>query len=298
MARAKKVADHADLAVKMVEVVVAARGGPMLTVRRLADLVGARPGDAAFKMALQDGAFTGRVFVAAPKAKSKAGFLPDALVCAVQDIAQLARDEAVLAYAMRLVCTPKTTAQKITDLAGALTGARKGELVSAFKENLQQRVADGTLPAWLGYVLVRGKEYLFRRDDIFPRDDATITPTAMPEKTPTSPPVSAQPMGPATPPPTFNPVNQPDGEFARCFESAFNQLDRADGNRNFVKLLAMRQALPQFDRATFDAGLNELRRAGIFTLDAADGGVVTLSPEERAAGLIELGALLAYVSRR
>ncbi len=50
-------------------------------------------------------------------------------------------------------------------------------------------------------------------------------------------------------------------------------------------------------REPFDSGLRKLRIGGRYTLSAAEGrhGV---SPEERAAGIVEDGSLLLYVSRK
>ena len=58
----------------------------------------------------------------------------------------------------------------------------------------------------------------------------------------------------------------------------------------------LRRALP-FDRATFDAGLDALRRAGRYTLSAAEGRY-GITPEEQEAGIVEDGTLLLYVSRK
>jgi hypothetical protein len=83
---------------------------------------------------------------------------------------------------------------------------------------------------------------------------------------------------------------------AADFAAAFDRLDRQAGGHNLVSLVALRQALP-LDRAAFDAGLGQLRRAGRFTCSAAEGRH-GLTAEERAAGIAEDGALLLYVSRR
>ena len=87
-------------------------------------------------------------------------------------------------------------------------------------------------------------------------------------------------------------------DFAEAFRQAFTRLDRRNGGNNFVRLLELRQALPQFDRATFDAGLNQLRRQWEFSLEAHEGLHVQISPEERESGIPEMGTLLIYVSRR
>lgn len=83
---------------------------------------------------------------------------------------------------------------------------------------------------------------------------------------------------------------------ADTFDAAFERLDRATGSHNFVSLVDLRRAMP-WDRATFDAELKRQRRAGRYTLAAAEGrhGVTA---EEREAGILEGGTLLLYVLRR
>jgi hypothetical protein len=82
---------------------------------------------------------------------------------------------------------------------------------------------------------------------------------------------------------------------AEEFVHVFNILDAAANSHNFVSLVAVRRALPPV-RSEFDAGLNELRRLGKFTLSAAEGrhGV---SADEQKAGIMQDGMLLPYVSR-
>lgn len=100
--------------------------------------------------------------------------------------------------------------------------------------------------------------------------------------------VKAKPA--ATPAPTVS--------FADAFRAAWDQLDRRNGRTNFVRLIEMRAALSQFDRETFDAGLQELRAAWEFSLDSHEGLHVHITPEERAAGITEMGSLLIYVCKR
>jgi hypothetical protein len=92
------------------------------------------------------------------------------------------------------------------------------------------------------------------------------------------------------------PCHSADADFAQRFENAFTRLDNDRGAANFVSLVELRRALP-VKRAIFDAGLEELRRTGRYTLTGAEGrhGV---SDEEREAAVREDGALLLYVSRR
>jgi hypothetical protein len=79
------------------------------------------------------------------------------------------------------------------------------------------------------------------------------------------------------------------------FTAAFDRLDREAGAHNFVSLVELRRALP-WDRPTFDAELRKLRLAGRYTLSAAEGRH-GISAQEKAAGMVEDGALLLYVSR-
>jgi hypothetical protein len=85
-------------------------------------------------------------------------------------------------------------------------------------------------------------------------------------------------------------------DFAGAFDEAFNDIDRRKGSHNFAHLLDLRRALP-LARDQFEAGLRELRVAGRYTLSAAEGRH-GITPEERAAGIVEDGSLLLYVSRR
>ena len=91
-------------------------------------------------------------------------------------------------------------------------------------------------------------------------------------------------------------ADAPGSPAAADFDSAFDRLDRQKGSHNLVNLLELRRAVPM-DHAAFDAGLQQLRRDGRYTLSAAEGrhGV---TPEERAAGIVEEGALLLFVSRK
>jgi hypothetical protein len=84
------------------------------------------------------------------------------------------------------------------------------------------------------------------------------------------------------------------GEFARAFE----RLDRASGNKNYVLLHDLRRALPDIDRTEFDNRLKELRLAKVFTLDSPDGRHVRLTPEQLDAGIREGSSNLVYVARK
>jgi hypothetical protein len=79
-------------------------------------------------------------------------------------------------------------------------------------------------------------------------------------------------------------------------EEAFGRIDRAKGSHNLVSLVELRREVP-VDRLIFDGALEQLRRAGRFSLTGAEGRH-GISPEEREAAIPEDGALLLFVSRR
>jgi hypothetical protein len=87
-------------------------------------------------------------------------------------------------------------------------------------------------------------------------------------------------------------------DFVQAFRAAFEALDRRNGSTNFVKLSDLRQALSEFSREDFDAGLRRLRMEGIFSLDSHEGLHGSLTNDEREAGVREAGSLLVYASRR
>ena len=91
-------------------------------------------------------------------------------------------------------------------------------------------------------------------------------------------------------------VAPPPLDFADAFEKVFTSLDRQARSVNLVSLVDLRRALP-VDRETFDRELRELRRAGRFSLNAAEGRQ-GLTPEEREAAINEGGSLQLFVSRR
>src|SRR5690606_14417024 len=86
--------------------------------------------------------------------------------------------------------------------------------------------------------------------------------------------------------------------FEEDFHAAFDRLNREHGSKNFLKLRDLRRALSQYSREEFDRGLNQLRRAHIYSLDSSDGNHVSLTEEERQAGIMEGGSNLVYCSRR
>ncbi|HZU36534.1 MAG TPA: hypothetical protein VFA18_11525, partial [Gemmataceae bacterium] len=96
--------------------------------------------------------------------------------------------------------------------------------------------------------------------------------------------------------PVATPASGATPDFPAAFEQAFRLLDRQSGQHNFVKLTDLRRAVP-VARTAFDAGLRELRRAGRYSLSAAEGRH-GLNTEDKEAGILEDGSLLLYVSKR
>jgi hypothetical protein len=246
------------------------------TLARLVDL--ARPGAAAklVQGALGRPAFSERVHIALNK-RGKTQRL-ESPVAVVEDREMLADNPVLLEVAVALARSDATQLVSVKDLKSKISSSLEG----AFMAALGRRLASDTLPPTIGRLLLKNKPLLFLLCDVRSGlSPVRATPTAI-----AAPPAAISPA----PPPTATPF-----DFARAFEEAFDRLDRQRGH-NFVSLVELRQAL-RADRPTFDAGLQALRRAGRFTLSAAEGRD-GISPEENQAGIREDGSLLLYVSRR
>lgn len=85
------------------------------------------------------------------------------------------------------------------------------------------------------------------------------------------------------------------GDFAELFAAAFERLDQGD---NWVRLVDLRNALHVYDRETFDAALQAVRRERLFGLEGAEGRHRTPTEEELAAAIYEHGRALLFVTRR
>lgn len=86
-----------------------------------------------------------------------------------------------------------------------------------------------------------------------------------------------------------------------AFDRAFRRLDAARGSNNHVTLAALRAALPDVPRETFDRELNELRRMRRYTLSEHLGAhLPPLSATDLAAAIVDPGLEgrpLVYVAR-
>jgi hypothetical protein len=199
---------------------------------------------------------------------------PDSPAALSEDAARLLDWSSFIPAVLGVVRTAENQAVPVKDLKSKVSKPLK----VAFAEGLDRHVSAGHFPPEVGLLRIKRTPYLFLLRDL---------PAAPP-----SPPTSRDqaPLAPAAP------AESTDADFACRFEEAFARLDRERGGHNLVSLVPLRQALG-LGRAAFDAGIEQLRRAGRYSLSAAEARE-GISPEEQAAGLREQGALLLFVSRR
>jgi hypothetical protein len=226
---------------------------------RLVELTGPPPPPKVLKKALAAKPFAGR---AVPLLKEKA-----------DPLWVFADDPRLLRLLLETCRTETVQAFPVSGLKTKLSKQAEGP----FADALGRLLTDGGVPgiAWIGARVGKKEErLLFLMEDVRgPRAAAA--------------PSRFAPETPAAPPPA---------DFAAAFDEAFARLDRQAGSPNYVSLADLRKALP-VDRAAFDAQLRRLRESGRYTLGAAevqDG----LGEEQRAAGVVEDGSLLLFVSRR
>jgi hypothetical protein len=84
--------------------------------------------------------------------------------------------------------------------------------------------------------------------------------------------------------------------FAARFDEEFIRLDRLHGSHNFVWLSDLRRSLSEFSREQFDGGVNKLREARRYQLNAAEGRSGT-SSEQLEASIVEIGVRYIAISR-
>lgn len=166
-----------------------------------------------------------------------------------------------------------STAFSPTDLAERLRGGPSGPRGKWFLSTLRSALEAAELPSGFGAVRRNNAWVLFRLEDLVSSGRTSRTPAVQAE----------------TPP-------SPSG-FAAAFDRAFDALDGEGRRLNYVKLHALRAALLDHDRAAFDAGLRQLRLAGRYALDPAEGTHDRLTDEERAAGIHEGSTRLVYCRR-
>jgi hypothetical protein len=231
--------------------------GYPLTLTQLVQRTDAGASPELVRQALKEKSFKPQVVLAL------ANHLDSPLVL-VADVPRLASSPLLLETVLAAIRTSNNQAVPAADLGKKLDKA----LRQPFAHHLALLLERGNLPASIGCLRIKTKPFLFLWKD---------TKIAAFNETPDT--VVEMPV-----------------DFAQHFEEAFCKIDRDKGGSNFVSLVALRQALPM-EHAVFDAGLDQLRRTGRYTLSSAEGrhGV---SDEERAAGILEEGTLLLYVSRK
>jgi hypothetical protein len=264
---------HVALAEKLVRVLESGRGtggeANPVRLRYLLETTDPSAPPALVKKALAAALFRGRAVLAWPY---KAG--ADPLVALAEDADRLAVSDALLEAVLAIARTADNQAATIADLTRKIGR----DLQRPFADTLVRRLETGSLPPAIGSLRIKKKQYLFLTRDVGVR---IPTPTSLPSPK-AEPPLPAQSI--------------PALDFAPLFDAAFARLDRERGGHNLVNLVSLRQAIP-VDRATFDAELQRMRRAGRYSLSAAEGRH-GLSPQEQAAAFREDGALLLFVSRR
>jgi hypothetical protein len=239
-----------------------------LTLEQLARLADATAGPRTILAAVhpQRKAFSQHAMVARKDLQAPAALL--------EDVPRLAASPALLEFLLQTARTPSNHALTAAELKAKATS----KLQKPFQDALNRQVQEESLPATVGWVLIRNSRKLFLLADLHtgrrPQEPRIEDRGSRIE--------DRRPAAPV--------------DFGPAFDQVFQQLDRQMGGHNFVSLVDLRRALP-LDRAAFDAQLRQLRLAGRYTLSAAEGRH-GLGPTEQEAGITEDGTLLLYVSRK
>jgi hypothetical protein len=195
---------------------------------------------------------------------------------------------------LRFALSPITSKTKkgVRETAAFTSKELAKRVLPELKHRLEEAVKDGiaraTLPRGVGWI-PKGEPLLLLVENVKP---AAPRPAERSDGHSPSPQRLA-----ATVAPTSG-EHTPSHNFEQAFRSAFEALDRRNGSTNFVKLADLRDALSEFNREDFDAGLRRLRMEGVFSLDSHEGLHGSLTSDEREAGVREAGSLLVYASRR
>jgi hypothetical protein len=229
-------------------------------LQRLIEQTGTTATPTVLKKAFRTEPFRSRAVLALPG-------LPDSLVALTSDEELLLASPLLLHKAIQAGRTPDNQALSPADVKKKLAKS----LQAPFAAALNQRLSERTLPDGIGVLMSKKKPLLFLLADIH-----------------AAPPAPSPRIEPKPPLPSI--------DFAQRFDEAFARLEREHGSHNHVNLAVLRRAVP-VERGVFDAGLQQLRRAGRYSLSAAEGRH-GISAEERDAGIHEDGSLLLFVSRR
>jgi hypothetical protein len=287
----------AELSARMLAVLESQRrlggGAYPPTLGRLAELCERKGSDTAVPKAVSHAPMAGQAIVVAAKGKKP---LLDAPVVLRADVEGGA--SAVLSALLKFALSPVTNKVKGKEIetVAFTPDDMKNRLVPALKkigDVVEEGIEREALPTGVGWVRIKGKPHLFLLENLRPaaahRPAAAVAP-------------ADRHAGPHFPvrdgTSAVSTTTRPARDFATAFREAFDRLDRRNGSTNFVKLSDLRQALPEFGREAFDAGLRALRIEGLFSLDSHEGLYGSITPEDREAGVREAGSLLVYASRR
>jgi hypothetical protein len=237
---------------------------------RLVELVGHEPAIARKAVAI---AITMEYVISSLNLAAKAGESDASVLIAV------ARDAAVLATSLALLTTvlEMKGSSDMSAFDAATLSKYVGRAVARPFEAALGRLSSSTMPDGVGSVSLPKKRRLF-----FLREHAWLGKSDVPTRSK----------------PAAEPSNAVDSDFAERFARAFDELNRALGEQNYVLLHDLRQQFPSVSRPDFDRALNALRRAKAFTLDSTDGRHTRLTQEQLEGGLEEAGRILVYVARR
>jgi hypothetical protein len=262
------------------------------TLRRLAELCEFQGSDNVLRKAASLPSVAERTTVVGKKGKT---LVLEAPIVFSEDLrGELTK---VLPGLLRFALSPVfSKTKKGTSETAAFTPAELAKrVIPELKQRLEQTVTESVArqspSRGVGWVAFKGGALLFLTEN--------VQPTASRSSVPSDGHAVAAHRHPA-PVPSSSSSDRPfrPRDFAQAFRAAFEILDRRNGSTNFVKLADLRDALSDFSREEFDAGLRTLRMDGVFSLDSHEGLHGSLSHEEREAGVREAGSVLVYASRR
>jgi hypothetical protein len=236
-----------------------------LTLDRLTTLADPQAPPEVVAKALADKAVKERLLVALPGD-------PASPVILTEQRDAFAASPMLLTHTLAAARTTDNQALTLSDLKKKL----QRTLQYTFEVTVEKQIQEGTLVGGVGSLCIKKVPYLFLIQDV----SRAVAGRAI--------------EAPA--PPAAEPAKIEGQAFERLFTEVFERLDRQRGRANLVNLVGLRQGMA-VERAAFDRELQRMRREGRFTLSAAEGRH-GLSAEERAAAIVEDGALLLFVSKR
>ncbi|WP_437708430.1 hypothetical protein WMF45_30145 [Sorangium sp. So ce448] len=271
------------------------------TLERLAELMGEKPTKTL--KALEEA--TARALLSREAVGRKKPAPDTTLVLFAEDLEAVAQSDRLLEVLLQSARKPDAPAVELAKLSEGLLPA----LSSAFTKALEQRVAERTLPRTIGALPGKKPLFFFLEDAVLPAAGASARPAAAAtdgaaRRTAADGAVDGTSDGAGNAASRGPGASAPGGpgapaiSFADRFDAAFSSLDRASGRLNYVTLHALRAALPDIPRDTFDTELGALRRQRRYSLDPSDGRHHQMAEAERDAGIMEAGNLLVYVAQR